>query len=998
MAVTTTKSYGASTKMPTMKQGGASTLLTTLSYSELSEYVKKKYLDSILDANYTFSIYENGYYYDFNDKGAKSVLLDHYESIADYTEKSLAEQTNYKMDGWEMMRTIIDPESEEVIESEELELIQSGNTYNSSYLGLVHLDWRVYHDEETDKYFAVIHRHLGGDVRGNYAETLILEGDDGEEVFLRFFSNFVSGGANIYLTFKDGSTASFESQQDSDVFYFETIDIEGNKNSLAKQLESDFEQFNGYKGDEFLEMIVDLFNASKPVKQLEQGGQTDDDSPKVYVRILGTGEGKWMNLTEYEDGDEFMTALYDWMKDLNREDGKNREEYEVSDYEGFGNALYYRQYMSESDFDEAIKGYQAYEGADYPSELVEEYMRDLSIKDVEDAISDMDEKSYGAYDSLEDWAYDMVNDDIYTPSVHDYYVSDTDKRLISNEDADSQVENMSFEDLLEYDSEGTYEAAKTKLEDEVSTLQDRLEILEENLEDSHGEDFEVISDAIVEVEEEISTKEEEIEGLEDEMKGEFEELAREDISSIIYDRLENDLEDYLSELGYENPAKASFVNVDYESVANDLRQDYNIYEADGKHYLFLSYEKGGKVKKLNRPTQHYTHFVMEMNSRKIVDGFESKEDAMERRKELAENNPKSRFSVYTKQTIESKHKLDSNTYKDWMDIRQLSNAQDVATKLAKGGALDMEIQDEAREIQYEIAYLRRQLKTAHAQERQDIKSDIAYLQGELRRTRAKHALKTGSMNIQSGVKRVGEGAKKLGRRMNRAFKEVEDDFKQKRAARKENGGYVDTFADEIEREYPSTYVEYGSDLDITVSSPDEATLEDIKARYFNNDPAAYIKYDSTQNQYFLYSDYVFTKHYKGGGELWIEDAVNRMKKKGTEGAFTKQAKRHGMKPVEFAKEVLANPDNYIEKTRRRAQFVKNTSPEKFEKGGDTWIQEAVEDMEKHGTVGAFTKQAKEHNMSTVEFANKVLSNPEDFNETTRERAQFMKNVDPKDFK
>ena len=68
---------------------------------------------------------------------------------------------------------------------------------------------------------------------------------------------------------------------------------------------------------------------------------------------------------------------------------------------------------------------------------------------------------------------------------------------------------------------------------------------------------------------------------------------------------------------------------------------------------------------------------------------------------------------------------------------------------------------------------------------------------------------------------------------------------------------------------------------------------------------------------------------KQGGELWIQDAVKQMKKKGTLGAFTKQAKREGLTPIAFAKKVLKNPKAYTLKTRRRAMFVKNTNPEKF---------------------------------------------------------------------
>ena len=68
---------------------------------------------------------------------------------------------------------------------------------------------------------------------------------------------------------------------------------------------------------------------------------------------------------------------------------------------------------------------------------------------------------------------------------------------------------------------------------------------------------------------------------------------------------------------------------------------------------------------------------------------------------------------------------------------------------------------------------------------------------------------------------------------------------------------------------------------------------------------------------------------KQGGELWIQDAITQMQKKGSIGAFTKQAKREGLTPIEFTKKVLKNPKGYALKTRRRANFVRNVNPDKF---------------------------------------------------------------------
>ena len=76
----------------------------------------------------------------------------------------------------------------------------------------------------------------------------------------------------------------------------------------------------------------------------------------------------------------------------------------------------------------------------------------------------------------------------------------------------------------------------------------------------------------------------------------------------------------------------------------------------------------------------------------------------------------------------------------------------------------------------------------------------------------------------------------------------------------------------------------------------------------------------------------FVKKLSKGG--FIQDAVKDMKKKGTVGAFTAQARKRGLKPVEFAKEVLRSPDEFSETTRKRAQFVKNANPELFNFGGE----------------------------------------------------------------
>jgi hypothetical protein len=55
-----------------------------------------------------------------------------------------------------------------------------------------------------------------------------------------------------------------------------------------------------------------------------------------------------------------------------------------------------------------------------------------------------------------------------------------------------------------------------------------------------------------------------------------------------------------------------------------------------------------------------------------------------------------------------------------------------------------------------------------------------------------------------------------------------------------------------------------------------------------------------------------------------------------------------------------------------------------------WIQEVVESPK--FKKGAFTKKARAAGYKTTEFMRKVIEHPDDFDETTRRQAQFMKTL------
>jgi hypothetical protein len=59
------------------------------------------------------------------------------------------------------------------------------------------------------------------------------------------------------------------------------------------------------------------------------------------------------------------------------------------------------------------------------------------------------------------------------------------------------------------------------------------------------------------------------------------------------------------------------------------------------------------------------------------------------------------------------------------------------------------------------------------------------------------------------------------------------------------------------------------------------------------------------------------------GDQWIDRARERMKRRGTEGAFSRAAQRAGMGTCEYADHVLRD-SKASPKLKRRALFAKNT--------------------------------------------------------------------------
>jgi hypothetical protein len=74
------------------------------------------------------------------------------------------------------------------------------------------------------------------------------------------------------------------------------------------------------------------------------------------------------------------------------------------------------------------------------------------------------------------------------------------------------------------------------------------------------------------------------------------------------------------------------------------------------------------------------------------------------------------------------------------------------------------------------------------------------------------------------------------------------------------------------------------------------------------------------------AEHMKARHHNITGEKFIQEVVSSPKFR--KGAFSKKAKAHGEKPMEFAHEVLAHPKEHDIRTRRQAQFAVNAQTRK----------------------------------------------------------------------
>jgi antirestriction protein len=189
-------------------------------------------------------------------------------------------------------------------------------------------------------------------------------------------------------------------------------------------------------------------------KYARGGGISKDDSPKIYVADLAAyNEGKligeWLDLTDYDDADDLMGAIQELMSKFSEEQGVEREEWAIHDYENIPSNLA-SEYMGRQDFEIIYDLINAADDRSIPYEVLAEAM---AIKGEDDA-ENVADNYYGEYDSFKDFAYNLVDEagisNINNLNFYfDYESFGSDERINmgSEEEEEMGYEDMSDEDL-----------------------------------------------------------------------------------------------------------------------------------------------------------------------------------------------------------------------------------------------------------------------------------------------------------------------------------------------------------------------------------------------------------------------------------------------------------------------------------------------------------------------------------------------------------------------
>jgi antirestriction protein len=275
----------------------------------------------------------------------------------------------------------------------------------------------------------------------------------------------------------------------------------------------------------------------KGARKFMAGGM-NNETPRIYVADLeaynnGRLVGEWLDLSDYNDADELMDAIQDVLKK------SGGEEYAIHDYENFPSVLY-SEYMSKNDFQALYDVMETAKENDLPLAVVQGIVSQYG----EGAVDEFQ----GKYDNAEDFAYQLV-DDLGIESFIDFerylIISETDRRLLAQEMADSYVDDIRDED------------GGNRLIEEAGM--------------------------------DVSEYEEADNQTQDEMLDRAREIVYDEYYDTWYAGLNDPYYFLVEEQGMysaDDFAKANFVQVDYEALADALEYDYTFVYSGGDLYVF----------------------------------------------------------------------------------------------------------------------------------------------------------------------------------------------------------------------------------------------------------------------------------------------------------------------------------------------------------------------------------------------------------------------------
>ena len=214
--------------------------------------------------------------------------------------------------------------------------------------------------------------------------------------------------------------------------------------------------------------------------------------------------------------------------------------------------------------------------------------------------TDEGEFSVGTDSESDDAALEAAesNVDYVNPEFAKHYISmsDTDRRLYAQEEADNQVDDMSDEDIIERKDIETeiddVDIEESENRDKISELESEVDDLESELDDL---DEESDSERIKEINDEIQSLNSQIEGLEDidydERKEDVISTAREELREEIYDEIYDELDDpieyFVNTHGFytiEELIKSGPVFIDEKQMIKDM------VDEDGRGHYIASYD------------------------------------------------------------------------------------------------------------------------------------------------------------------------------------------------------------------------------------------------------------------------------------------------------------------------------------------------------------------------------------------------------------------------